>query len=292
MHRNEGWRTLLSGEHGLAETQKSIFDKIQIDKIPFKKLDKLRDRFGSGVDLPINTSEISTPPTFENKGMTYKQLAQYGTCFYRFSGEGNGVLVFCQTPDEFYSSDLLETASILGELFIEVMDSPEFEELIKAEHKELGAYTDLPTKRRIILDNIQTLLDVFRTLTYGENDIKRKHKLIEKLCSEKPKKRIVRKGETLLETTARAPFGFWAQTRGTVPVYFDEKPIRDELEFNHDFLKYVATGEIPFTRSTVFTLKRHGGCPALHKDFADLDLINRLGQQFVAIHKRLFIDKV
>jgi hypothetical protein len=141
---------------------------------------------------------------------------------------------------------------------------------------------DLNTPTAVLLDNFDTLLNVFRVATYHISETSQQLEQMERLVS---KGHGDERGLTQLEQCARAPFGFWALTRKIVPVSCGGESIVTSGEgFSQRFLQTLRTEKV---LSTIEPNVRHGGCPALYPAFRSFDHVNKLGKLFITWHKYL-----
>lgn len=291
MNKHEAWRRLLQGDAGLANTQEKILEEISIKDIPYEKLQELQKLVEGNIGKYSEgepAESIHDKDTLSYIEYTNLWLVEATTNLTNYS------LRFHPSSYENYATDLVVVAAVLREITAAYLSSKKyiFSQPIHwddKELKELMEHVMLDSKEEIALDNIQVLLDVFRVFTHGETDISKKYKIINHMCTKPFSKRIVKKGETVLEICARAPFYFWSNARNMVPIGFNGKPlIKNGTTYNEEFLRHIATGKSATFDGT--HAERHGGCPVLHKDFSELDLINRLGQQFADLYKRMYVD--
>ena len=164
-----------------------------------------------------------------------------------------------------------------------------------------GASTDMSSPENITLDNLQTYLDLFRFVTKDARSKEEQVHMLNKLLTERVPYMYVRPGtttpvalnprnETTLELLARAPFSFWATVRVDLPEKLHGVPIinsGDAPLVSPEFLYLVTRSAISTKNSNKDTLMRHGGCPILHHDFKNDELMRRYGEVLLAAYTKL-----
>lgn len=140
----------------------------------------------------------------------------------------------------------------------------------------------------IFIDNLDTLTDIYTSVVKGIKSNKRNTKVLKLLSEIRPSisfeqagKRAVNlnpQARTYLELLAQAPFSFLALK---MPFTFGKNK-----SGSYDLLSPKTWYDITRSNKYIhgFSFSRNGGCPALNKAFADLDLINRLGRQFFRVY--------
>ena len=189
---------------------------------------------------------------------------------------------------------LLETAAVVTRLSVELLKDPSFsswdvENLSVEKRSAFRDSFDLDSPKEVLIDNIQTTLDVFRAASYGIDSVSGELQQFAALVSiEKPYYDSIAQ-ETQLQQCGSAPFGFWAETRKAIPVaYKTEKVVSDAGGFSGSFLwalknEEYDTGDLVEVGENA----RHGRCPALQPDMKSADYVNKMGKLFMAWHERL-----
>jgi len=289
MRNAEAWNKLTSKEGGLAEMQIEVLNNLNIEELAVEEIENLRNQCKDKTERGSNEEE------WYLDGIEELECHRFNDFLYTQRPERTSM-----NPLYFYTdfddnnkptspTDLFETAGVMREIVGRVVSNSDFDKYDTNDPKEseLLGYTDLGNKKKIILDNVQTLLDVFRVFLGDEEDVQSRNQIMLHMSSEHFGEKIVTQYETPLQLSSRAPFFFWARARREVPILYKGKPIRDGYGYNADFLNFVVRGNIRNIKET--EMSRTGGCPVAHKDFKHLDLINSFGAQFANLHRRIYI---
>lgn len=141
---------------------------------------------------------------------------------------------------------------------------------------------DMHSPESIVSDNVTTFADVFRFITKDATSTEQQLTLLQRAANERNEYRYTvpetgqeidlnPRKETDLELLARAPFGFWANTREDTPYKLDGEEviqINDSTRplFSDRFIYFVTREDILVVKAVgPDSLKRHGGCPVLHR---------------------------
>ena len=158
--------------------------------------------------------------------------------------------------------------------------------------------TDLDSNSDIWEDNLGTIINLLQWLAYNVEDRASVVKIAYMLTHERPHQTfevdgqlidLNPKGRTYLELFGQSPFGLLAnlandhlsvdtlewsiKLKDRIPLDFS-----DPDNFIPPKIIYAFT-KAPWENDDFsHELRRHGGCPVLHKEYKNLDLINRLGK--------------
>jgi len=158
---------------------------------------------------------------------------------------------------------------------------------------EPEARMDLSSGMLVTKDNIQTMVDVGSLVARFVKTPKELTTVMSRLLQICPNDDVAVNGKnikinprnyTYLELFSLAPFGFWGESmRVRQPDTYKGLPVvrpnDKERPIDPHFIYMITREAVPAGVSD--KKSRHGGCPALHPAFRELDLINRLGKMFV-----------
>ncbi len=181
--------------------------------------------------------------------------------------------------------DLMTTAGALAGISTYAYDDDQDQKHafgMTFEQKVAFRTLDITRPSSVVLDNFDTLLNVFRVAV---QNIGTHSEQISQLRSLLEPDQHDDLGMSQLEQCARAPFGFWALTRKIVPVTCGGESVSIAGQgFGSNFLKALKYEKVltPIEPNT-----RHGGCPALYPAFRGSNQINRFGKLFIDWHEKL-----
>lgn len=157
------------------------------------------------------------------------------------------------------------------------------------------ARMDLSSGMAVMKDNVQTMLDVGSLVARFVKTPKELTTVMSRLLQICPNDEVTvheknikvnPRNYTYLELFSLAPFSFWGTSiRVRQPDTYEGLPIvrpnDEERPIDPHFIYMITREAVPVSAGVSDKTSRHGGCPALHPAFRELDLINRLGKLFV-----------
>ncbi|MFM2339898.1 MAG: hypothetical protein RLZZ360_534 [Candidatus Parcubacteria bacterium] len=282
----KNWSEAMQGEYGISALHEAYFTEIQNDSYSETTLNFFKNQ----VSIETFFRDTGEQSEFPLASLTSAKTNRYLKVKESFPNVPKLIIAGTETEDSSHDvllKNLLTSAGTLAIASYYLLGQNRFDRwrnFASMPDKQSTAMSslDLNTPTAVLLDNFDTLLNVFRVATYDMTETSQQLEQMERLVS---KDHGDERGLTQLEQCARAPFGFWALTRKIVPIACGGEPIVTNGEgFSHRFLQTLRTEKV---LSTTEPNVRHGGCPALYPAFRSFDHVNKLGKLFIIWHKRL-----
>jgi hypothetical protein len=282
----KNWSEAMQGEYGITALHEAFFSAIESDSYN----DATLDFFKSQVSIETFYRDEGEQSEFPLASLASAKTNKYFKVKESFPSVPKLIIAGANTEDSNHDillNKLLTSAGTLAVASYYLLGQNQFDRwrnfaLMSSNQSSAMSSLDLNTPTAVLLDNVDTLLNVFRVATYNITGALQQFEQMESLIS---KDNSDERGLTQLEQCARAPFGFWALTRKIVPISCGNESIVSNGEgFSQRFLQTLRTEKV---LSTIEPNVRHGGCPALYPAFRSYDHVNKLGGLFIDWHKRL-----
>ncbi len=187
-------------------------------------------------------------------------------------------LRFCVSKGE-EVQEVVPLSSVLESVsdFLRKQLIPETLKILSAEGSRLPyKKTYYGSPENINLDNILTVNQVFLWLSGFCDSEAQALKVIKRVLVEVPQIESNKRARTYFELLAYAPFGFWGAKVGSS---LHPKKVNSTNIVTPDGSESL----ISSCFLEMLKLNGDGGCPALHRNFLGIDLINSLGESFLSV---------